>query len=117
MFYPAGLVSGDQIAGYSGSDGAGVVEEVGEGVDPVWRGQAVVINPSMHWGNNPKFYGPDYRMLGMPENGTFADYAVVGVNYIHHKTQLISLLSRRCRSVDGPDSLAGTNDTSWLAAD
>ncbi|SFD97085.1 zinc-binding dehydrogenase [Spirosoma endophyticum] len=82
IFIQQGLYPGIKLPVILGSDGAGIVAEVGEGVDPVWRGHEVVINPSMHWGSNPSFYGPDYRMLGMPDNGTFAEYVVVGLNYI-----------------------------------
>ena len=90
IFIQQGLYPGIKLPVIPGSDGAGVVQEVGKGVDPVWRGQAVVINPSMNWGANPNFYGPDYRMLGMPDNGTFAEYVAVGVKYIHHKPNHLS---------------------------
>jgi zinc-binding alcohol dehydrogenase/oxidoreductase len=36
-----------------GSDGAGVVEDVGEDADPLLIGAEVIINPSLEWGNNP----------------------------------------------------------------
>ncbi|GAB4036191.1 zinc-binding dehydrogenase [Spirosoma jeollabukense] len=81
VFIQQGLYPGIKLPVILGSDGAGVVAEVGADVDPVWRGHEVVINPSMHWGSNPNFYGPDYRMLGMPDNGTFAEYVAVGLNY------------------------------------
>ncbi len=56
-----------------GSDGAGVVESVGEGVDQSLVGREVVINPSLEWGDDERFQGPKYRILGMPEDGTFAE--------------------------------------------
>lgn len=91
VFIRQGLYPAIKLPVILGSDGAGTVAEVGEGVDPVWRGQPVVINPSMHWGDNPSFPGPDYQMLGMPANGTFAEYVSIGVNYIHHKPSHLSL--------------------------
>ena len=90
IFIRQGLYPGIKLPVIPGSDGAGVVEEVGEGVDPVWRGQAVIINPALNWGNNPKFYGPDFRILGMPDNGTFAEYVVVGASYIYPKPAHLS---------------------------
>lgn len=57
-----------------GSDGAGVVESVGAGVDAAWVGRAVVVNPSLGWGANPEAPGPGWRILGMPDAGTFCDY-------------------------------------------
>ncbi|RRA98733.1 zinc-binding dehydrogenase [Larkinella rosea] len=68
-----------------GSDGAGVVVETGEGVDPAWLTQEVIINPALDWGSNPHFYGADFRILGMPENGTFAEYLKIDARYLHPK--------------------------------
>ena len=60
-----------------GSDGAGVVDEIGDGVDSRWVGKNVVINPSFEWGTNSKAQGNDFKILGMPRPGTFAEYIVV----------------------------------------
>ena len=60
-----------------GSDGAGVVDKIGEGVSKTWQERAVIINPNINWGDNPLVQGKDYRILGMPANGTFAEYVVV----------------------------------------
>ncbi|GAB2554378.1 zinc-binding dehydrogenase [Spirosoma aerophilum] len=90
VFVQQGLYPGIKLPTILGSDGAGVVVEVGEGVDRAWLGQSIIINPAMHWGSNPHFYGPDFRILGMPDNGTFAEYVVVGQKYIHHKPAHLS---------------------------
>lgn len=90
VYVQQGLYPGIKLPAILGSDGAGVVTEVGEGVDVAWRGQAVVINPAMHWGPNPKFYGSDFRILGMPDNGTFAEFVAVDKTYIHHKPTHLS---------------------------
>ncbi len=90
VFIQQGLYPAIKLPVILGADGAGTVAEVGEGVDPVWREQPIVINPSIHWGDNPNFPGPNYQMLGMPTDGTFAEYVTVGVNYIHHKPNHLS---------------------------
>ncbi len=90
VYIQQGLYPAIKLPVILGSDGAGIVAEVGEGVDPVWRGQGVIINPALNWGSNPKFYGSDFQILGMPRNGTFAEYVTVGVNYIHHKPDYLS---------------------------
>ncbi|MCK6621784.1 MAG: zinc-binding dehydrogenase [Calditrichia bacterium] len=60
-----------------GSDGAGIVEQVGEGVDPKWLGQAVIINPALDWGNDPRVQQSGFRILGVPDDGTQAEYVRV----------------------------------------
>jgi NADPH:quinone reductase-like Zn-dependent oxidoreductase len=60
-----------------GSDGAGIVETVGEGVDPCWLGKQVVINPSLNWGDSQEAQGENFRILGMPDHGTFAEKIAV----------------------------------------
>ncbi len=85
VFIQKGQYPGIKLPVILGSDGAGVVAEVGEGVDPVWRDRAVIINCSLNWGPNPAFYGPDFTILGMPANGTFAEYVAVPAKYIHPK--------------------------------
>jgi len=36
-----------------------------------------VIYPALEWGDSPDFQGKDFRVLGMPDNGTFAQYVAV----------------------------------------
>lgn len=73
-----------------GSDGAGIVSEVGEGVSEYWLEKEVIINPSHNWGDNPDYYGSDYRILGLPEDGTFAEYVKVEARYLVPKPPHLS---------------------------
>jgi zinc-binding alcohol dehydrogenase/oxidoreductase len=68
-----------------GSDGAGVVEEVGEGVDNEWVGKAVLVNPALGWGNTQEAQGPAFRILGMPDDGTQAQYVRVPATNLTEK--------------------------------
>lgn len=61
-----GQYAGIKFPTILGSDGAGM-----------YKGQEVIINPSLDWGTNPAFPGPNYRILGLPDNGTFAEAVVV----------------------------------------
>lgn len=45
-----------------GSDGSGIFE-----------GRRVVINPSIQWGDKEAFQSREYRILGLPDQGTFAE--------------------------------------------
>ncbi|GHB53379.1 quinone oxidoreductase family protein [Persicitalea jodogahamensis] len=84
-----------------GSDGAGVVVEVGEGVSEYWLDKEVIINPSQGWGDNPAFYGDDFSILGMPENGTFAEYIKVDHHYLVHKPKHLSFVEAACLPLAG----------------
>jgi zinc-binding alcohol dehydrogenase/oxidoreductase len=68
-----------------GSDGAGVVAEVGEGVDTDWLNKEVIINPSNYWGDNDNFQGKDFKILGLPDDGTFAECVKTRVEYLYDK--------------------------------
>lgn len=68
-----------------GSDGAGVVEKIGPGTDPAWLGREVILNPGHGWGDNPRFYQKGFTILGMPDDGTFAEYVKIRAEYLHDK--------------------------------
>jgi zinc-binding alcohol dehydrogenase/oxidoreductase len=68
-----------------GSDGCGVIEDVGEDADTLLIGSEVIINPSLDWGNNPVVQGHTFRILGFPDNGTFSDYVVISKKYVFEK--------------------------------
>lgn len=69
-----GAYPGMQLPCISGSDGSGVVDAVGDGVDVSLVGQEVVVYPAREWGDRQDTFGPDFRVLGMPDQGTFAEY-------------------------------------------
>ncbi len=73
-----------------GSDGAGVVEAVGEDANPLLIGVEVIVNPSLNWGPNPAVQGDSFKILGFPDNGTFADYIVVPKQYVFEKPEHLS---------------------------
>lgn len=73
-----------------GSDGAGIVTEVGEGVDKSWIGKEVILDPSSDWGDNPHAQGLDFKVLGMPEDGAFAEYVKVRATNLHEKPKHMS---------------------------
>lgn len=73
-----------------GSDGAGVVERVGGDDHRYWVGREVVINPSLWWGDNEAFQGQSFRILGLPDDGTFAEFVTVPVTNLHEKPDHLS---------------------------
>ena len=65
-----------------GSDGFGIVEAVGSGTDEKWIGSSVVIFPSLDWGDDEAAPGPSWRILGVPDAGTFAEHILVPVSQL-----------------------------------
>lgn len=66
-----------------GSDGSGVIAAVGTGLSKGMLGNHVIINPSHNWGGGEAFQGASYKILGLPDDGTFAEYVAVPAEYVH----------------------------------
>lgn len=66
-----------------GSDGAGVVVATGSEADSRWMHQKVIINPSLNWGDQRAGQGNNFQILGVPSQGTFAEYICVSQHNIH----------------------------------
>ncbi|MDD3178896.1 MAG: zinc-binding dehydrogenase [Opitutaceae bacterium] len=79
LWIQQGLYAGIKVPIVLGSDGAGRVTAVGSPVDAAWIDREVIINPSLDWGVDPRAQGPNFRILGLPDNGTFAEQIVIPV--------------------------------------
>jgi NADPH:quinone reductase-like Zn-dependent oxidoreductase len=56
-----------------GSDGAGTVRSVGEGVSGLREGDEVIVYPALGWGGGEAAPAPGFRILGGPDDGTYAE--------------------------------------------
>jgi zinc-binding alcohol dehydrogenase/oxidoreductase len=65
-----------------GSDGCGVVDMAPNEASHL-LGQRVVIDPAFDWGNDPAAQGPHFSILGMPRQGTFAEFVCVPWQNVH----------------------------------
>lgn len=84
-----------------GSDGAGVIEEVGEDANALLIGAEVMINPSLNWGTNPIVQGDSFKILGFPDNGTFSDYILIPKQYVFEKPQYLSFVEAAAVPLSG----------------
>ncbi len=84
-----------------GSDGAGIVEAVHDEVDEPWIGQEVVINPNIDWGTDPEVQSSKYTILGMPVDGTFAEYIVVSIDRLQRKPRHLDFLQAAALPLGG----------------
>jgi zinc-binding alcohol dehydrogenase/oxidoreductase len=80
-----GQYAGIKYPAILGSDGAGIVAEVGADSDKHLIGQEVIINPGYGWGDSPDYQSADFKILGLPADGTFAEYVKVQAEHLHPK--------------------------------
>lgn len=73
-----------------GSDGAGEVYSLGNLVKSFSVGDQVIINPGLNWGKDNNKKNVDFSILGMPQNGTYAEYVKVPVENIVEKPAHLS---------------------------
>jgi zinc-binding alcohol dehydrogenase/oxidoreductase len=86
VWIKAGEYAGLKWPCIPGSDGAGVVIAVGEGVDAAtWQGREVIINPSFNWGNSDEAQAAQFSILGLPRDGTLAEKIVIPVGQLTAK--------------------------------
>ena len=55
-----------------GSDGVGIYND-----------RRVIINPSHNWGSDQSHQGAEYKILGLPDNGTMAEYCCLDKKYLY----------------------------------
>jgi zinc-binding alcohol dehydrogenase/oxidoreductase len=86
--YPG--VTPDILPGIPGSDGSGEVAAKGDGAEGPDEGTEVVIDPALYWGDNPKVPGKEYRILGLPDDGTYAQFVKVPADHVFPKPSHLS---------------------------
>ena len=85
-----GLYARIQLPAVLGSDGSGVVESVGPGVDRALVGKRAVIIPCEKWGNDPAVQGKEFLILGMPRQGTMAEKIALPASMIVELPESVS---------------------------
>jgi NADPH:quinone reductase-like Zn-dependent oxidoreductase len=73
-----------------GSDGAGIVSAVGDGVTGLAPGDEAVFDATLHWGESEECPTPDFQILGVPTEGTFAEQVVVPAQNVAPKPARLS---------------------------
>jgi zinc-binding alcohol dehydrogenase/oxidoreductase len=93
VFVTQGMYPGakpDALPVILGSDGSGEVAARGDGADGPEESVEVVINPALFWGDNPKVPGKEYRILGLPDDGTYAQFVKVPADHVFPKPSHLS---------------------------
>ena len=76
-----GQYPGVKIGAVMGSDACGI-----------WEGKEYIINPGLDWGSNEAYQSLDFRVLGVPDDGTFADYIRIDKKYLHAKPSFLTVV-------------------------
>ncbi|HKU67124.1 MAG TPA: zinc-binding dehydrogenase [Candidatus Baltobacteraceae bacterium] len=79
VFITQGLYPNITLPCILGADGAGEAD-----------GKAVVIDPTIGWGSDERVWSLDARILGVPRDGTFAQYVCVPKENVHEKPEHLS---------------------------
>lgn len=80
----------DKEALILGSDGAGIIEALGEEVTSFQSGDEVIINPGLRWKENTPAPPQSFDILGMPDHGTFAEKIVLSEEQVEKKPSYLS---------------------------
>lgn len=85
LWIQKGLYPGMTVPCILGADGVGIVEILGDDVDKKWLNREVIIYPGYDWGEFENAPSRSFRVLGMPDPGTMADYIKVPVSSLFEK--------------------------------
>jgi zinc-binding alcohol dehydrogenase/oxidoreductase len=85
-----GRYAGIKLPIILGSDGAGEIVDIGTGTDRSLLGQDVVIYPAMNWGGDPRAPAANFKILGLPDNGTYAELIAMPAAQVFTKPESIS---------------------------
>ncbi len=77
LWISKGLYPGMSLPCILGADGAGTIEKIGTEANEMMLGKEVIIYPAYDWGDNPHASSKQFRVLGMPDPGTMAEYIAV----------------------------------------
>ncbi|TVT37660.1 zinc-binding dehydrogenase [Hymenobacter setariae] len=77
-----GQYAGIKLPCTLGADGSGEVVALGEGVNNLAVGAPVILYPGVDWGDGQRAQGRNFRVLGMPDPGTFAEYTTAAAAYV-----------------------------------
>jgi len=92
LFVTQGLYPNIRLPVTLGSDGAGEIAALGAVVAGLAVGDEIVIDPMIGWGDDPRVWdAANSTILGMPRDGTFAEYVAVPIENCYRKPATLSM--------------------------
>ena len=90
LWISKGLYPGMTLPCILGADGAGMVEKVGSASLQHLVDKEVIIYPALDWGDKQHSSSKKFRVLGMPDPGTMAEYIAVDASNVVIKPPYLS---------------------------
>lgn len=92
VFITEGLYPNIALPVTLGSDGAGEIAAIDDAASHLHVGDEVVIDPMLGWGDDPRVWdAAAANILGMPRDGTFANYVAVPSANVFPKPEPLSM--------------------------
>lgn len=85
LYIAQGAYSNIKLPVVMGSDCAGIIHSTGKSVINFEINDEVIVNPGINWGENENFQSKDFKILGMPDNGTFAEFVKIHSSHVLKK--------------------------------
>lgn len=85
LWITKGLYAGIKLPVVLGSDCSGTIVDKGKSVTNFSVGEEVVVNPGMNWGESEFYQGNNFKILGLPDNGTLEEYIAVDKSFVYKK--------------------------------
>jgi len=92
LWITKGLYAGIKLPIVPGSDCSGTVESFGKNVNGFSAGDEVIINPGINFGIDENFQGKDFKIIGLPDNGTLAEYIVIDKSKVYKKPAHLDMI-------------------------
>jgi len=92
VYITQGLYPNIHVPVTLGSDGAGEIAALGAVFGDLAVGDTVVIDPMLGWGDDPHVWDVEHsKLLGMPSDGTWAQYVAVPAANVYPKPPKLSM--------------------------
>lgn len=92
LWITKGLYAGIKLPVVPGSDCSGIIESVGKNAGEFSAGDEIIINPAINFGPDENFQSRDFKILGLPDNGTLAEYIAIDKTGVYEKPAHLDMI-------------------------
>lgn len=92
LWITKGLYAGIKLPVVLGSDCSGIIDSFGKNVKGFSIGDEVIINPGINFGSDENFQSKNFKIIGLPDNGTLEEYIAIDKSKVYKKPAHLDLL-------------------------